>query len=347
MSFPPPQSGSHIEQLGARDAEQEDRRVAREVGDVLDEVDEHRLGPLQVVDDDDLRTLGRARLEQAAEGELRLRRRRADHRLGLDADRDQDLDERPVRDALPVGEAAPAQDVGRVADALEEVGDEARLADAGRPEEREEPARAVGDRVLVVAPEPLALALAPDERRLEMARERRRVARAPRGGETPPPAPTSPSARAARPRSTRTASRTSSRVAAPMSISPAAAACSRRAATLTASPVTSVSPSPPTTTSPVLTPIRASRPCSAIAARISAGGSHRAQCVVLVRDRNPEDRHDRVADELLDGAAVALDDRAQILEVAAHARAQRLRIGRLAERGRADEVAEEDVTTLR
>ncbi len=69
--------------------------------------------------------------------------------------------------------------------------------------------------------------------------------------------------------STRTASRTSALVSAPMSVSPGAAACSSRAATLTASPVTSVSPSPPTTTSPVFTPIRASSPCSAIAARIS------------------------------------------------------------------------------
>ena len=75
FSLPPPQSGLHVEQLGARDAEEEDRRVAREIGDVLDEVDEDGLGPLQVVDDDDLRALGRARLEQPSERELRLRRR--------------------------------------------------------------------------------------------------------------------------------------------------------------------------------------------------------------------------------------------------------------------------------
>ncbi len=141
---------------------------------MLDEVDEDRLGPLQVVDDDDLRSLGGTRLEQPAERELRLGRRRADHGVGLDTDRDEDLDERPVRDPLAVREAAAAQDVGRVADALEEVGDEARLADAGRAEQREEPARAVGDGVLVVAPEPLALALASDERRLGVTRERRR-----------------------------------------------------------------------------------------------------------------------------------------------------------------------------
>ncbi len=111
---------------------------------------------------------------------------------GLDADREQDLDERPVRDPLAVREAAPAQDVGRVADALEEVGDEARLADAGRAEEREEPARAVGDRVLVVAPEPLALALASDERRLGVAGERLRRRRAHRAAGRPRPAPTCP-----------------------------------------------------------------------------------------------------------------------------------------------------------
>ena len=103
----------NVEQLGARDAEQEDRRIAREVGDVLDEVDEDRLGPLQVVDNHDLRALRRPRLEQPPKGELRLRRRPADDRIRLDADRDQDLDERPVGDPLAVGEAATAQDVGR------------------------------------------------------------------------------------------------------------------------------------------------------------------------------------------------------------------------------------------
>src|SRR4029079_3432798 len=53
-------------------------------------------------------------------------------------------------------------------------------------------------------------------------------------------------------------------------------------------------------------------------------------------------RHDRVADELLHGSAVALENDAQVLEVAAHARTECLGVGRLAERRRADEVAEED-----
>ena len=139
---------------------------------MLDEVDEDGLGPLQVVDDDHLGPLHSPGLEQAPEGELRLGRRRPDDGVGLDADRDQDLDERPVGDPFAVGEAAAAEDVRRVAYPLEEVGDEPRLADPGRAEEREEPARAVRDRVLVVAPEPLALSLASDERCLGVTRER-------------------------------------------------------------------------------------------------------------------------------------------------------------------------------
>ena len=181
-----------VEQLRARDAEEEDRRVAREVGDVLHEIDEDRLRPLQVVDDDDLRPLGSTGFEQPAEGELRLGRRGADHRVGLDADREQDLDERPVGDPLPVREAPTPQDVGRVAHSFEEVGDEARLADPGRPEQREEAAGAVGDRVLVVAPEPLPLALASDERRLGVTCERRRRRGRRRRDETPRRAGTSP-----------------------------------------------------------------------------------------------------------------------------------------------------------
>ena len=235
---------------------------------MLHEIDENRLGPLEIVDHDDLGAFGRACLEEPPEGELRLRRRRTDDRVGFDANRDQDLDQRPVGDALAVRKAPPTKDVGRVAHALEEVSDETRLPDAGRPEKREEPARAVRHGVLVVAPETLALPVSPDKRRLEPPREGVGMVQTPRSrkASTSSDFPFSASGSTG---STFTASRTSSRVSAPISVSVAAAACSRRAATLTASPVTSVSPSPPTTTSPVLIPIRASRPCSAIAARIS------------------------------------------------------------------------------
>jgi hypothetical protein len=66
------------------------------------------------------------------------------------------------------------------------------------------------------------------------------------------------------------------------------------------------------------------------------------QRIVLVNDRDAEDRHHRVADELLDRAAVPLDRGACDVEVAAHDRPQCLRIDALAERSRAADVAEED-----
>ncbi len=68
---------------------------------------------------------------------------------------------------------------------------------------------------------------------------------------------------------------------------------------------------------------------------------HCAQRVVLVQDRNSEYGHDRVTDELLDGAAVALDDRLHALEVACEQGTERLRVERLAERRRVCDVAEE------
>ena len=114
-----------IQQLGARDAQKEDRSVAREVGQMLDEVDEDGLGPLQVVDHDDLRPIGCTGFEEAPKRELGLGRGRADDRVRLDADRDQRFYERPVGDALAVREAASTQDVSRVSHAFEEVGDEA------------------------------------------------------------------------------------------------------------------------------------------------------------------------------------------------------------------------------
>ena len=51
------------------------------------------------------------------------------------------------------------------------------------------------------------------------------------------------------------------------------------------------------------------------------GSPHRSQRVVLVHERNAEDSHDGVADELLHRAAVMLDDRLHALEVAREQRA--------------------------
>ena len=144
-------------------------------------------------------------------------------------------------------------------------------------------------------------------------------------------------ARAAR---SSTASRTSRSVSSPSRISPAPAACSSRAATLTASPVTSVSPSPATTAPGVDADPRLEPELVHDVAELDRRAC-RAQRVVLARDGDPEHRHHRVADELLDGAAVPLEHRARGVVVAVHQRAQRLRVGALADRRRAGQVAEQ------
>jgi hypothetical protein len=61
-----------------------------------------------------------------------------------------------------------------------------------------------------------------------------------------------------------------------------------------------------------------------------------------VHHRDAEDRHDRVSDELLDAAAVALDDVAHRLEEAREHAADALRVEPLAQLGRADDVTEQD-----
>ena len=77
-------------------------------------------------------------------------------------------------------------------------------------------------------------------------------------------------------------------------------------------------------------------------------GAHRALGVVLLRDRCAPHGHHRVADELLDGSAVALDQPAGALEVARQQVAHVLGVARLGERREADEVGEEhrDVAPL-
>jgi hypothetical protein len=70
-------------------------------------------------------------------------------------------------------------------------------------------------------------------------------------------------------------------------------------------------------------------------------GAHRSLGIVLVRDRSAEERDDRVADELLHGAAVALELRAQPLVVRRQQCAHVLRVHLLGARGEPDEVGEQ------
>ena len=72
------------------------------------------------------------------------------------------------------------------------------------------------------------------------------------------------------------------------------------------------------------------------------GRAARPQRVVLVHRRHPEDRHHRIADELLDRPAVRLDRLAHGVEVAGHDRPHRLGVHSLPERSRRDRVDEEN-----
>ena len=69
---------------------------------------------------------------------------------------------------------------------------------------------------------------------------------------------------------------------------------------------------------------------------------HGAERVVLVDGRHAEHGHDRVADELLDGAAVSFERCLHRVEVAPHHTPQRLGVEPLAERRRAGDVREDD-----
>ena len=119
--------------------------------------------------------------------------------------------------------------------------------------------------------------------------------------------------------------------ASPSRISPGWADCSSRAATLTASPVTNDSPADRVAGHDLAgVDARAQPDAHAVVAEHVplmassavlqlAGGADRAQGIVLVDGRHAEDGHDRVADELLDRAAVSLDDLASGGEVARRA----------------------------
>ena len=99
-----------------------------------------------------------------------------------------------------------------------------------------------------------------------------------------------------------------------------------------------------TAASPVRTPARAWMVGPRRAHRVDEleAGPDRPLGVVLVRGRRAPDRHDGVADELLDRPAVAADDVAREVEVAAQQLARLLRVAPLGERREADEVGEED-----
>src|SRR5581483_2066831 len=88
-----------------------------------------------------------------------------------------DLPDRPERDSLAVGKTSPSHDARARADPRDQLGSEPGLADAGLAGDRDEPARAVRDDALELALEDLQLLLAPRERRRRPARDESHLAR--------------------------------------------------------------------------------------------------------------------------------------------------------------------------
>ena len=128
---------ARLEQLGAGEADEEDRRLARIVGKVLDELDQRRLGPVHVLEHENQRGLARGRLEQLADRPERLLLRKLRGELTF-GQLSQHLRERPERDRLAVRRAAARED-GRLAfDRGGELRGEPRLADARGAEDGEE-----------------------------------------------------------------------------------------------------------------------------------------------------------------------------------------------------------------
>jgi hypothetical protein len=117
-----------VEQLRSRHAQDHDRSVTRPVGEMLDQVEESLLRPVEIVPDDDERPLTRRFLEETSHGKRDLLFRRDRVAPEQDAQRPRDpfiehaffrpelldrLDHGPVGDALAVRKT-PAMDNSRV-----------------------------------------------------------------------------------------------------------------------------------------------------------------------------------------------------------------------------------------
>ena len=242
----------------------------------------------------------------------------------------------------------PVDGLDEAVEVLEELPGEPALADAALAGHRDQPDAPVpGGRVVEVLEEP-QLVVAPDERRLDRlgpARGRRarpttRRARQAGTGASLPLRSWSPASAKA------IAREAACIVASPTSTTSGGAAPCSRLAVLTMSPATMPSPIAADRhrclaghdTHPGVD----HRAQSAHAADDLQGGPHGALGVVLVAGRGAPDCHHGVADELLDRAAVALDDPAGQVEVARQQVADLLRVPVLGDRREAHEVGEED-----
>jgi hypothetical protein len=177
-----------LHQIRSCDAAKNERRLVGEHRQLLDELEEGWLGPLDVVEQAHERLCAGGRFEQPADCERDLLGRveavsgleqaleRGDHgrvepelgEPGLELSHD--LDHRQVRDPVAVRDAAAANH-GRPVERREELVGQARLADARGAEDRDQLAAAVTLGAPEAADEPAELLLAVDHRHVEVAAE--------------------------------------------------------------------------------------------------------------------------------------------------------------------------------
>ena len=340
--------GPAIEELRARQADEQDRRIATEVCDVLDEIQQLLLPPVDVVEHAHDRVLLCALLQKLAEGPrdllggrrlVRLTEKRAERCAcgslgGQRPELPHDLDHRAVRDPLPVGEAAAAHNARL--DPREELRGQSRLSDARCSENREQLARTVRYRSTERFAQASELALTAHHRHVE-----------------PPRCLVAHGEQAVRRNRFRLSLQLERRHRLDVdrvAQEPGRLAAEQRRARLgrllqARGDVHRVAGREPLRRARHdLTGVDAD-PClhAEPGQRLQdvAGCPHRAQRVVLVQHGHAEHRHDGVTHELLDAPAMPLDDRLDPLVVADEDRAQGLRIDGLAERRRAFDVAEE------
>ena len=201
IRHPPPDLGqrrSDVAQLRAGQANEQDRHLSDPLGEVLQEVEQQRLRPLDVVDDHHHGAVSREGLDQTAEGPERLLGRAGgrrpddahqpvDHAIALAHPGGDQLAQ--ARSRLPGFEAIPQRsgDAGQldgggeggvarsvtaeverrdgVAERRDQLARQAGLADPRRTEHGHEPGRRRRDRVVEGGPKATDLGLAPDERR--------------------------------------------------------------------------------------------------------------------------------------------------------------------------------------
>jgi hypothetical protein len=368
---------ARFEQLGPRACEQQNRFAGAETGDVLEEVEEGRLGPVQIFEHDDERALMRERLQQPSHRPVRLVHRPQSFR-GADGTGDEvgdeiaglvfteqlrdnrprlflrhllhDLDQWPVGDALAVGQTPSDQHARLLADGPDSFAQQARLADPGLAEHGHELAAPLSDRALKTRRKGRELLLTTDERGRERTRE---------GGDLRENAEQTPGRDGMclalehqlvngldehrllhQPERWLTDQDFAAGSALLQSCGDVHGIAGDERLAWAGDDFAGADARPRLELSPVVAlqiDVERREPEPHLARR-----PHRPELVVFVGEREAEDGHHGVADELLDRAAVSLQHRAHRLVPACHHAAERFRVEPLAERRRLDQVAEED-----